>query len=64
MLEEFCRAHPANVRPEVFRRWQRTIRDDIAPKLAVAEQLAEDNAQLKAKLEKALTKKAKGAATE
>jgi hypothetical protein len=48
MLEEFCRAQPQAIRPEVFRRWQRTIRDDIAPKLEDREALLEEIARLRA----------------
>jgi hypothetical protein len=40
MIDEMCRARgPQDVRPDVFRRWQQILKDEIAPQLVELEQM-------------------------
>jgi len=60
LLEEFARA-PGSLRPDFFRRVQRHIRDVINPQLDERDRLLEENAQLRADLDKS---KKRGKASE
>jgi len=59
MLDQFCRAN--TLQSHFFRQFQRYCRDVIQPKLNEREALLEENARLKADLEKLTAKKARTA---
>lgn len=60
ILEEICRARgTADVRPEVFKKWQQYLRNEIDPKLERVADLEAENAQLKDLLSEATDPSAK-----
>lgn len=53
LIDEFCRIYsPDGMRTEFFRRCQRVFRDEVQPQLDERDRLLEENATLKADLEK------------
>jgi hypothetical protein len=60
VIEEICRIpHGAAVRPDVIRRWQATLRDEVSPLIANGDALLAENARLRDELAKATKPKAK-----
>jgi hypothetical protein len=60
VIEEICRVpHGQAIRSDVFRRWQATLRDEVAPLISNGETLLAENAKLKDEL--AALKKPKAA---
>lgn len=52
-LEEICRARGTDgMRPEVFKRYQQYLREEVDPKLARLEAAEAENVSLKAQLAK------------
>lgn len=60
LVDEFCRA--ADLKPTFIRRCQRVFREEVQTQLDERERLLEDNAHLKAQLEKLQTKKKQASA--
>ena len=53
LIDEFCRINSLeNMRFDFFRRCQRVFREDVQPQLDERERLLEENAALKADLER------------
>lgn len=63
LVEEFCRISGLALKPEFFRRCQREFRDNILPLYDERDRLLEENASLKADLEKATAKARKAVAS-
>lgn len=64
LIEEFCRIHGMDsMRPEFFRRCQRTFREEVQPQMDERDRLLVENAALKLQVEKlSKTKKSEAAA--
>jgi hypothetical protein len=58
LIEAFCR-QSGQLQPEFYRRCQRVFRDEVQPMLDERDRLIEENATLKAQLEKQNRKAAK-----
>jgi hypothetical protein len=58
LIEAFCR-QSGQLQPEFYRRCQRVFRDEVQPMLDERDRLLEENAALKAQLEKQNRKAAK-----
>jgi len=39
VIDEICRTRNSTIRPEVFRRWQKALRDEVQPELDRLEKL-------------------------
>ena len=59
-IHEFCRVKSmGSLRLDVFRRMQRLFRDEVNPRLDERDRLLEENAALKAEVERLTAKAAK-----
>jgi hypothetical protein len=58
LVEAFCR-QGGTLQPEFYRRCQRVFREEVQPMLDERDRLIEENAALKAQVEKLTTRKAK-----